>query len=196
MYQKFDDIVIKNNKYKFIFCDTIGLLMFVKNKNNINYKESLIKIMKMHRNNNFEILDFVIENFFAEKKDKKVKYLIIHDNNEILSTSRIIYDKEVGYINAVHTNIKFRGKSICQSNIQKLITLTNDLFNIKIFQLDVDIDNISAIKCYEKNGFEIIEKINNHHGEYYKMTYNISNKKGGYYNKYIKYKSKYLDLKN
>ena len=171
MYNKFKNIINKTKKYKLIFCDTPALLLFL--KYNKNYKKSLIEIMKIHRDKDFEIVDFVIENYLYEEKGKKVKYLIIYNNKEIVSISRIIYDEKIGYINAVHTNIKFRRKKLCQRNIKKLITLTNNLCNIKIFELEVDIDNIPAIKCYKRCGFKIVKKYNNKFGKYYIMIKKI-----------------------
>jgi ribosomal protein S18 acetylase RimI-like enzyme len=171
MYHKFYDIKIKDKKYKIIFCDTYGLLVFVKNKKNSSYKKSLIDIMKLHRRGRFEILDFVMENYFSEAEDKKVKYLLIYNDEEVLSISRIIYGDKTGYINAVHTNKKFRKKKLCQNNLKKMIELTNKHFGIKKYILDVDSNNKPAIKCYKKIGFEIVEKIEDKYaGKYNKMV--------------------------
>ena len=174
MFPKFYDITIKKIKYNFIFCDTFRLLVFL--RWNINYEKSLTKIMKLHRSKHFNILDFVIENYLYNEKNKKVQYLIIFNDNEILSISRLIFKNKLGYINAVHTNIDFRRKKLCFRNITKLIKLGNKLFDINKFELDVDVDNIPAIKCYKKCGFKIYKKTIDKYGESFRMIKKISTK--------------------
>ena len=61
MYQKKSSITIKTIKYKLIFCDTQALLIFI--QSNINYKKSLIEIMKKGTDKYFDILNLVIKNY-------------------------------------------------------------------------------------------------------------------------------------
>jgi len=173
MYQKKSSIIIKTIKYKLIFCDTQALLIFI--QSNVNYKKSLIEIMKKGTDKYFDILNLVIKNYSETETSKKnVKYLLIYNNEEILTISRVIYDKKKGYIDAVNTNKNFRGNKLCQRSIKKLITLTYDIFNVKIFELEVDVDNIPAIKCYKNCGFNIMKQYNDIDGvPTYKMMIKI-----------------------
>ena len=155
-----------------MYCDTFGLLVFCKSKPII--RESLRNIMTVHRTraDKFELLDFVIEESIS-KKDRKMKamYMLIFSDDEIIGLSRIMYNKKKseGIISTVHTNEKYRGKKICQVNIKKLVKLTNKKFKIKNFFLSVDVNNMPAIKCYEKCGFIIYDTLSNDLGNYHKM---------------------------
>jgi ribosomal protein S18 acetylase RimI-like enzyme len=57
----------------------------------------------------------------------------------------------------VFTNEKYRGNKICQKNIDKIIKLTKHMFTT--YELEVDPNNIAAIKCYENIGFKFIKTI-------------------------------------
>ena len=57
----------------------------------------------------------------------------------------------------VATNLKFQNKGFCKLSIKKLINITKHQFNS--YELEVNPDNLSAIKCYEKNNFKIIKKL-------------------------------------
>ena len=46
---------------------------------------------------------------------------------------------------------------MCQNNIKLLVDLTTEIYNITTYELDVEIDNLSAIKCYQNNGFIFIK---------------------------------------
>ena len=96
-------------------------------------------------------------------------YLIIFKNNDILTTGRILYSGKQGYINFVRTNKKFRGMGMCKRNMKKLIYLSINKLGLNKFSLNVEIDNIYAIKCYEKIGF----KINNTNNSEHDMIYRI-----------------------
>jgi ribosomal protein S18 acetylase RimI-like enzyme len=64
--------------------------------------------------------------------------------------------KQSAYFNLVYTNPEFRGQKICQNNIAYMINLTKKY--IKKYELEVDINNLAAVKCYENNGFKRIKK--------------------------------------
>ena len=112
--------------------------------------------MKLHRNNpNFKIEKLIQENkyFYPEI----VNYFIIYKNNEIISCARLIYknnSKQV-YLGMVHTNHKYRNKNICTRTIDKIISITKNIFSK--YELEVEEDNIAAIKCYQKNGFKYVK---------------------------------------
>jgi ribosomal protein S18 acetylase RimI-like enzyme len=96
-----------------------------------------------------------LDRVYKEQK-KKVKYLIIYKNKDVLTTSRILYSGKKGYINFVRTNKKFRGMGLCKRNIRKLISLSTKKLKLNKFTLNVERDNIYAIKCYQKIGFELL----------------------------------------
>jgi ribosomal protein S18 acetylase RimI-like enzyme len=96
----------------------------------------------------------LVNEYINSDPDTQTRYSIIHKKNTIVSTSRLIYSKNKGYINLVYTNPEFRGCKICQNHIRHLIGLHKDF--TKKYELEVDTDNIPAIKCYENIGFKKI----------------------------------------
>ena len=167
MYNKFGTITHNKKKIKYIYCDTYGLLTFL--IKNINYKKSFIKILKSQRKNNNDIINLVIENYRHTDRSDNLKYLLIYDKNNIITTSKILYKKKA-LISFVHTNEKYRGLKFCQLNIKKIVQLTNREFNIKTFELDVAKTNTCAIHCYKKSNFKIINSL---HNDYFIMKYLI-----------------------
>ena len=129
--------------------------------------------MKVHRNKFFDLINLVIENYDYSKQKKKVKYLIIFNKTQVVGISRIIFYNKEGFLNMVHTSIKFRGRGFCQFNITKIIELSSKKHKIKTFKLDVDSDNYPAIKAYQKCGFNKTKKIKGKFGESYIMIKNI-----------------------
>jgi RimJ/RimL family protein N-acetyltransferase len=100
---------------------------------------------------------FKIENLKDEYIDKNTLYFFLYNNQEMIASSRLIYSKSFGYINFVYTNPIYRNRKICQKNIKLLIQLTSDKYNIYTYELDVETNNESAIKCYKKNGFIFVK---------------------------------------
>ena len=127
---------------------TTSQLLVWLNKN-IKYKISFENLLKVHRTKNFILKDLVKEN------KNTPNYQLGYNNNEIITISRIFNN---GYIDLVHTNIKFRGLKLCQISIEKFIT-NKKIKNIKKFSLYVYKKNIPAIKCYQNLGFNIIDNI-------------------------------------
>ena len=165
MFQGYGKLSINNKKYQYIYCDIYGLLLFI--DNDINYKKSLITRLSI-RPNNKDIYNLVIENYRNEERGSKVLYLIIYNEKDIVSTSRIFY-KNKGYITFVYTHKSYRGKKLCQYNIKKLLELSIEKLKIKKYHLEVEKDNKPAIKCYLKCDFKIIKK----NKDFYLMEYKI-----------------------
>ena len=168
MLQKFHSIKIQNTKYNILLCDTLGLIVFLRENQKAlqNYMKSLTKIMKSFKNQSFHILDFIYEYILYTKLHKKILYSIIFTTKryEIISFSRIICKNNKGSLDAVVTNAKYRNKGLCYANLSHIIKESNKLLNIKYFILEVNSNNISAIKCYKKTGFTI-EKIFKDNGD-------------------------------
>ena len=59
----------------------------------------------------------------------------------------------------VHTNSNYRNLQFCQKNISMFLSNITIINPINKFALYVDKENIPAIKCYEKCGFEIKELV-------------------------------------
>lgn len=168
MLRIIDKIKIKNNTYNYIFCDTYGLLLFLNRYK--KYEDSLIEIMKAHRKYNQNIISLILENYRAEQRKVNGAYFLIYNEEDVLGIARVFH-KNNGYLSLVHTNKKYRGNKICQNVISNITKLTNKHFNISTFKLEVLKDNISAIKCYEKIGFKIIDK----RDKYHVMNYEFNN---------------------
>ena len=148
-------IKVNNKKYDYTLIDPYQLIEFIRKKS--KFILSLEKTIKIYRNEpNFIITNLVME-YINSDADTQTKYSIIHKTNTIISTCRLIYGKNTGYINLVYTNPDYRGLKMCQNHIKHLIDLHKD--SIKTYELHVDKDNIPAIKCYENIGFEIIHSV-------------------------------------
>lgn len=156
-------IIINNNKYKYYLFDIYQLNDIIENdKIFTNLLENTIITYREDKN-------FKIHNLFIEYMNKSIYnrtlFFIIYKGKDIISTCRFLFnlDKKAAYFNLIYTNAKYRGKKICQNNIKHMIDITNTY--IKKYELEVAIENIPAIKCYQKNGFEIIKE-NSHSKEY------------------------------
>jgi RimJ/RimL family protein N-acetyltransferase len=144
---------IKN--FKYMLFDVNGLIILM--KKNIELTISLENTIKTYRKEkDFKLLNLINEdiNYYPYN----VLYFIIYKNNEIITTSRLIYKNKNGYINLVYTNPEYRNQKLCFTNLTKLMNLTNDLCNK--YELDVDYDNLPAIKCYENIGFKFVKEHN------------------------------------
>ena len=148
------NIMINKIKYKFFLLNINDLIYLIKDK--ILLTKSFQNIMIEHRNNP----NFKIEKLIEEEKQfhpEKVNYFIIYKDNNLVSCARLIYknNSKSCYLGMIHTNNNYRNQGICKKTLKKLINLTNNKFNK--YELEVEENNIPAIKCYEKVGF-ILEK--------------------------------------
>jgi len=152
-------IIRNNKKYNYKIFDTMGLVDLIRsNKERARrFTDALENAIKKYRKDlNFHISDLVREWIYT-KPDEVVTYFIIYKKDIIVSTMRFYYnlDKKSAYFNLVYTNPEFRGQKICQTNIAYMINLTRKY--IKKYELEVDINNLPALKCYENNGFKKIK---------------------------------------
>ena len=149
-------IKIEDEIVKYKLFDIHEMIEIIKNHNKLALSlEECIGILRGQKN--FTILNIILEDITYHPNN--TLYFIIYKGHDVIGISRLIYNmnSKTGYINMVFTNSKYRNKSICQINLEKLITLTK----LKMYELEVDIQNITAIKCYENIGFKTIKKINN-----------------------------------
>jgi ribosomal protein S18 acetylase RimI-like enzyme len=168
-------IKINNQNYNYKLIDTIGLINLIISDN--KFIKNLENTIKIYRNNqNFNILNLIKEHIYHnENKNNKNGYVdigiyfIIYKGDDIISTLRFIYNlkKKYGYFNLIYTNLDYRRKKICQHNIKYIIDLTKKYINK--YELEVDPDNIPALKCYENNGFVKIKENIINNKNYYLM---------------------------
>ena len=89
-------------------------------------------------------------------------YAIRNENNMLISTAGIhVYSSKykVAALGNITTHPDFRGKGLAKITTAKLCKSLLDS-SVNAIGLNVKSDNISAIKCYEKLGFEIITDYN------------------------------------
>jgi RimJ/RimL family protein N-acetyltransferase len=149
------NIMINKINYQFFLFNTNDLIHLIKHK--ILLTKSFQNILIEHRNNPH----FKIEKLIEEEKKfypEKVNYFIIFKDNHLVSCARLIYknNSKSCYLNMIHTHKNYRNQGICKKTIKKLIVLTNNKFNK--YELEVEENNIPAIKCYEKVGFTLEKK--------------------------------------
>jgi RimJ/RimL family protein N-acetyltransferase len=132
--------------------------------------KSFVKVAQdnFKKKNNFSITSLLALNSIYKKQNKKVMYLIIFKGDDVLTTSRILYSGKTGYINFIRTNKKFRGMGLCKRNVRKLLYVSHTILGLNNFSLEVNKENIPAISCYQKVGFEIVSSNNSEHKMIYK----------------------------
>jgi RimJ/RimL family protein N-acetyltransferase len=149
-------IKIQDEICKYKLFDIHEIIEIIKNHNKLALSlEECIGLLRGEKN--FTILNIILEDI--QYHPHKVLYFMIYKGHEVIGTSRLIFNEnsKTGYINMIFTNVKYKNKHVCQLNLEKIIALTK----LKMYELEVDIENVSAIKCYENVGFKIIKKIKN-----------------------------------
>jgi len=137
------------------------------NKLNLELIKSIEDLVSIHRkdpNNSDYIYVFTMSKFFSELKysnsneynkiinNSKISYII--DEGKVIAICRGVYKpyKNSVYISMVHVSESYRGKGLCNQVVNNLIKSYN---GINYFDLEVDKNNIPALKCYLKLGFKI-----------------------------------------
>jgi len=159
----------KNKKYKYTFCDIYGLIDFF--KSNIIFTENFEKLLKAHRPGDidFKYTKIINEDLQIYWFDKAITYYQIIWNPENLDLVTIARanllennnNTKECILSMIHTNFDYRNLQFCQKNISMFLLNIKKINTINKFVLYVDKDNIPAIKCYEKCGFEIKELVKN-----------------------------------
>ena len=160
----------KNKKYKYIFCNIIGLINFFKSDR--LFVTNFEKLLQDRRDENFKYTEIINENIQDYLLNKvQTYYQIIWNpaNLDLITIVRAKLSKKDNntkecILSMVETNYQYRNLQFCQKNISMLKKNCQSIKPIKPinkFILYVIKDNIPAIKCYEKCGFKIIELIKN-----------------------------------
>lgn len=148
-----------NNKIKYSYI-LLNISNFVKWAQHKDIRTSFEKLMLIHHNYlyKFKIITLIDEAFEDLDKNKQTYYFFIYKDYEIITSCRLIVDKNNdAYINMVHTNINYRKQNFCKKNMTKVIQLTKNI--IKKYVLHVDENNVGAVQCYKSVGFNV-SKIN------------------------------------
>lgn len=157
----------KINGKNYIYVNTPEILEWFK-KNNV-YKKAFFKLLKTHKGFGQDTIDISLLFFDEAKKNKRLRFFLIYDKDDIVAISFLKYRSNKAYIFRVHTNKKYRNMGWCKRNIKKIIQLAKKYNKIKYFTLDANIKHVHAIRCYLQSGFSI-KKIYKTH---YKMYINV-----------------------
>jgi len=150
-------IKLNEKNYKYKFFDINELIDII--RHNPKFTQIYEEAIKIYRNNpKFEIFKLIKE-YITYRPDSELFYFTIYNDDEIIFMARLYYykEQEYGYFNMIYTNKNYRGQGICKNSINFIINETKK--SIKKYELEVAVDNIPAIKCYEYNGFKYIKKM-------------------------------------
>ena len=107
-----------------------------------------------------------------ELENEKTKYIIAKENNEVVGFAGILVVLDEATLNNIVVKKSCRCRGIGGELLETLIDLCADL-KLKSFTLEVNVENIPAIKLYEKFGFKnlgIRKKYYNNSTDAYIMT--------------------------
>lgn len=107
-----------------------------------------------------------------ELENEKTKYIIAKENNEVVGFAGILVVLDEATLNNIVVKKSYRCRGIGGELLETLIDLCADL-KLKSFTLEVNVENIPAIKLYEKFGFKnlgIRKKYYNNSTDAYIMT--------------------------
>ena len=148
------------SKYVYFMFDILGLCEWL--LNNDKFEIALVNLMSDHRKRSFSLLNFVTEylNGKSKRNEETYYFFICNEQHEIITISRAHCVKKLCELSAVYTSAKYRKQGFCQKNIKRLMKMMKYYFGTKEFKLYVKKDNIPALSCYEKAGFQIVKTIN------------------------------------
>lgn len=132
-------------------------------------------IINVHRNNE----SFKIDAFLTENQSECCKLvgqiIILIEKSKIIGIARcnateVRNNTYVYYISGVHIREEYRGKHLCYTMLTLLINSNEPA----VYELDVDITNMAAIRCYQKLGFVIMARHFIYNKLEYAMQLNVS----------------------
>ena len=126
--------------------------------------KSLEKLIKVHRKEKLFNLSILY------KESNNFKIIILYKINECIGFGRSQYNNNKYLISIIHIDKKYRGKGLCKFMIHKLVSSYPPMSNFIVY---VKKNNISAIHCYEFNGFIIKNEIKNEYQMELKTIRNI-----------------------
>lgn len=107
-----------------------------------------------------------------ELENKNTTYIVAKENDEIIGFAGIMICLDEATLNNIVVKKSFRNKGIGGELLEALIELCSEM-SIHSFTLEVNVNNVPAIKLYEKFGFKnlgIRKKYYNNATDAYIMT--------------------------
>lgn len=132
---------------------------------NIEFKDMTITDLDSIKNNLYtDFDDFWSYNIFkSELENENSKYIIAILNNEIIGFAGIWQVIDEAHITNIVVRKDFRKLGIGSLLLEKLIDICKNLESINSITLEVNEDNITAQKLYEKFNFKVLGKRKNYY---------------------------------
>lgn len=124
---------------------------FLLTKKQLEYARSLRNKNKRYFFSNTTITPQQQLSWFKKLKKEKLDFYIIYVNGQMAGTFSIEEDKPYNFLNHIILDNKWRGKGVLNILLQKI----KKIYKTNRFELYVRIDNIRALKAYEKIGFKV-----------------------------------------
>jgi RimJ/RimL family protein N-acetyltransferase len=108
----------------------------------------------------FPLTDNQLDDYLADLNRNAFK-VVYKDDNSIIGHSEIYFseNKTAKLCRILIGNSKFRGKGLGQAIVKELIRISFENYDAKKIELNVYDWNTSAINCYEKVGFKVMNGI-------------------------------------
>ena len=134
--------------YKYVFISDLRDFY----NNNIKLIDSLIQLKKK------DFKDFKFTDFVKYLTEKKKSICIVYINEQVIATLTFSKRKDSVYLQHIFVDEKYRKKGVCRYMIDLLMEhiITHKLGN-KI-HLNVSVQNMNAIQCFETTGFQIAKE--------------------------------------
>lgn len=132
---------------------------------NIEFKDMTITDLDSIKDNLYtDFDDFWSYNIFkSELENENSKYIIAILNNEIIGFAGIWQVIDEAHITNIVVRKDFRKLGIGSLLLEKLIDICKNLESINSITLEVNEDNITAQKLYEKFNFKVLGKRKNYY---------------------------------
>ena len=132
---------------------------------NIEFKDMTITDLDSIKDNLYtDFDDFWSYNIFkSELENENSRYIIAILNNEIIGFAGIWQVIDEAHITNIVVRKDFRKLGIGSLLLEKLIDICKNLESINSITLEVNEDNITAQKLYEKFNFKVLGKRKNYY---------------------------------
>lgn len=132
---------------------------------NIKFKDMTITDLDSIKDNLYiDFDDFWSYNIFkSELENENSRYIIAILNNEIIGFAGIWQVIDEAHITNIVVRKDFRKLGIGSLLLEKLIDICKNLESINSITLEVNEDNITAQKLYEKFNFKVLGKRKNYY---------------------------------
>ena len=142
-------IQINHHKYDYLICDSSGL---EEHFSEPELRKSMESLMRQNRNPKSKFEDLLSES--SRTKYSTMFFILIYEK-KVISTCRSISNGSSSRLNFVQTSKEYKRMGMC-SNLVKRVVRHLESSGKKMVTLGVLKDDIPAIRCYQKVGFEVI----------------------------------------